>query len=80
MEQERDYLLENRLHDEFWYAEQFNLNWPLAGDDSEGDEEEEDEEEGTPFPEAPQPSPSPSPSASRRGFVTAGIPAGEARS
>lgn len=30
VERERDYLLQHRQHDEFWFAEHFNLSWPLA--------------------------------------------------
>jgi GT2 family glycosyltransferase len=29
-EREREYLLENRPHDEFWYARRFGLAWPAA--------------------------------------------------
>jgi hypothetical protein len=67
VEQEREYLFANRVHDELWYSAQFDLSWPIVNEDPEDEEEEEDEEEGQPFPNAP----SPSPSASRKGFVTA---------
>jgi GT2 family glycosyltransferase/NifU-like protein involved in Fe-S cluster formation len=30
IERERSYLLERRVHDEFWYAERFGLPWPPA--------------------------------------------------
>ena len=29
MEREREYLLANRVHDEFWFAEHFHLSWPV---------------------------------------------------
>jgi nitrogen fixation NifU-like protein len=29
VEREREYLLANRVHDEFWYAEYFHLPWPV---------------------------------------------------
>lgn len=29
-EREREYLLSRRVHDEFWYAERFGLDWPPA--------------------------------------------------
>lgn len=63
VEQEREYLFTHRLHDEFWYAEKFKLNWPVA----DGDDDDDDEEEAEPFPNAP----SASPSASRRGVIKA---------
>jgi hypothetical protein len=28
VEEERDYLIQHRQHDEFWFAEHFNLRWP----------------------------------------------------
>ncbi len=28
LERERDYLMAHRVHDEFWYAEHFGLDWP----------------------------------------------------
>jgi hypothetical protein len=64
VEQERQFLFTNRIHDEFWYSEQFNLNWPLANVDPDEDEDE-DEDDGVAFPT------STSPSSARRGTVTA---------
>lgn len=64
VEQERAYLFANRLHDEFWYREQFNLAWPIAeGDDDDEEDEEDDDEEAFPFPGV-------SPSNARKGHVT----------
>ena len=77
VEQERDYLMANRVHDEFWYAEQFHLNWPsIVNEEEEGEEEEE--EEGTPFPGS-VPSPSPSPGGHRRDVITATVANSELR-
>lgn len=64
VEEDREFLMTNRLFDEFWYAGKFQLDWPaLAG----GDEDEEEEQEAIPFP-GHTPSPSPSPSGSPRGL------------